>query len=111
GYSADVIAAIGGRADRLAPWRASTARCCRRRRRTVVGGISGDDVCVALHRCFTAVRGDLVHAGHRTGHRDRRAGRIEGAAVLTRQATTPPMARSAACGGSAAPAARSRPAA
>ena len=54
----------------------------RRGRRIVVGGTGRDAVRLALHRQFTAVRGDLVHHCDRAGHRDRRAGGIENAAVL-----------------------------
>ena len=61
-HSADVAAAAGGGADRLAPRRADAARGRRRHRRTAVGGPGGDAVRLALHRRFTAVRGDLVHA-------------------------------------------------
>ena len=66
----------------LASRRAGAAGGRRRRRRDVVGGTGGDALRVALHGRFTAVRGDLVHAGDCAGDRDRRAGRIEAAEVL-----------------------------
>ena len=103
----------------LASRRAGTARGGRRDRRTAVGGPGGDALRLALHRRFAAVRGDLVHDRRRAGHGGRRAGGIEGAAVLnfapgTRRPTDAARRRrgaSAACGGSAAPAGRSRTAA
>ena len=125
---------------------------CRRHGRACLGRSGGDALCVALHRRFTAVRGDLVHDRDRPGNGDRRAGGFEGVEVLelssrrtprsirrgivvrivlaikphrqitrygslrshafagTRTSATLP-ARSAACDGSAAPAARSMAAA
>ena len=77
GYPADVAAAVGRGADRLAPRRAGSARGRRRHRRAGLGGAGGDALCVALHRRFTAVRRDLVHARDRAGRGDRRAGGIE----------------------------------
>src|SRR5258708_12262214 len=62
-YSADVVAAVGGGADRVASWRADTARSRRRDCRPVVGGVGGDAVRIALHPRFTPVRGDLLHHG------------------------------------------------
>ena len=62
-----------GRADRPASRRPGAAGAVGRDCRAVVGGACGDALCLALHGQFTAVRGDLVHARHRAGHRGRRA--------------------------------------
>src|SRR6478752_9179528 len=82
GYSADVAAPVGGGADRLASRRTNPASGSRRDRRTIVGRPRGDALRIALHRRFTAVRGDLVYDRHGARHRYRRAGGIEGIAVL-----------------------------
>ena len=75
-----LVAALIG----LAPRRPGAAGAVRRDRRHAVGGTGGDALCLALHRRFTAVRRDLVHARDRAGRRDRRAGGIAGTEVLER---------------------------
>ena len=59
-HSASVVAASGGCAGRLASRCAGTARACWRARRADLGRTCGDAVCLALHRRFAAICGDLV---------------------------------------------------
>ena len=100
-----LLAALMG----LAPRRPVAAGAVGRVGRHVVGGPCGDSLCLALHRRFTAVRRVLVHARDRARRRRRRADRLADAEVLTLRRRGALLLL--ACGGSAAPAARSRAAA
>ena len=77
---------LRGRCSACATARRRT-RARRRARRPVVGGPCRDAVRLALHRRFAAVRRDLVHDRDRAGDGDRRAGGVEGPAVLASPAS------------------------
>ena len=119
GYSAVVAAAAGGGADRPAPRRADPACARRRARRNVVGRIGGDAIRRTMHRQFAAVSWRPGTPSPRRWSprsarwRDRgcsgfnarplRPGELRKGRRQVCCPLRPPVLRSAACGGSAAP--------